>query len=81
MAIRVSIFSNPTKIFGDILIGQYFVQDERLYCKVEEIYNVDHDEKYNAFCVTSGELVEFAYGEGNIIEVDDIDIAVHLQER
>ena len=78
MAIRLSIFGNTTKTFGDMLIGDYFIQSEMLYCKIDEVYNADHDEMYNAFCVDTGELVEFADGEGNIAEVEDMDIAVHL---
>ena len=78
MAIRVSIFGSTTKTFGDILIGDYFIQNEMLYCKTDEVYDADHDEMYNAFCVDTGELVEFADGEDGIVEVEDMDIAVHL---
>lgn len=78
MAIRVSIFGNNTKTFGDILIGDYFIQNEMLYCKVEEVYNTDNDVMYNAFCVDTGELIDFADGEDNIAEVEHLDIAVHL---
>ena len=78
MAIRVAIFNNAVKTFGDVAIGNYFTQDERLYCKTEEVYNADHDEMYNAFCVDTGELVEFGDEESGIVEVEDMDIAVHL---
>ncbi len=76
MAIRVSIFGNTTKTFGDMLIGDHFIQNEMLYCKTEEVY--DHDEMYNAFCVSTGRLVEFADSEDGIVEVEDMDIVVHL---
>ena len=78
MAIRVSIFDNNTKTFGDMLVGDYFIQNEMLYCKIKEVYNTDNDVMYNAFCVDTGELVEFINGEGGIAEVEDMDIAVHL---
>lgn len=78
MAIRLSIFGDTAKTFEDVLVGDYFVQNELLYCKIEEVYNADHDEMYNAFCVNSGELVEFYDMESGISEVEDIDIAVHL---
>lgn len=78
MAIRVSVFGNTTKTFGDVLIGDYFIQNKMLYCKTDEVYNADHDEMYNAFCVDTGELVEFTDDEGGIDVVEDMDIAVHL---
>lgn len=78
MAIRLSVFGNATRTFGDLLVGAYFIQGENLYCKTDEVYNADHDEMYNAFCVEVGELVEFDDSEDGIVEVQDMDIAAHL---
>lgn len=76
MAIQISIFNSGAKTFSDMSVGDYFIQDERLYCKTDEVY--DRNELYNAFCVDTGELVGFDDDEGGITEVKDIDITVHL---